>query len=48
METRQRLSNNEDCRLQSSLLFHGEIEEKEKITLLKTRKGKRTIALLLN
>ena len=46
METRQRLSNNEDCHLQSGLLPHRETGGKEKITLLKTRKGKRMIALL--
>lgn len=47
METCQCLSNSEHCHPQSGLLPHGETGGKEKITL-KTRKGKRTIALLLN
>lgn len=46
MESRQRLSNNEDCRLQSSLLPHGETGGKEKLTLLEARKGESTMALL--
>ena len=44
MESRQRLSNNEDCRLQSSLLPHGEMGGKG-LTLLEARKGEGTMAL---